>query len=478
MPEVRMTPPLRRLRRGVRGTLQRQWTAPGGYRELLVLAWPLILTNSVWTLQITIDRMFLTQSGSDNVAASMIGVLLFWTPLTLFQTAANYATTFVAQYVGAGRPERVGPVVWQALYFSLVSGLGFIGLAPLADDIVALGGHSAHMQTLEATYFRCLCYAALPTLITAAVSGFFAGRGDSRTVLFINVIGLATNAVLDYAMIFGHWGFPEMGIAGAGWATVIGTAASAVVGVALFLLPRYQEKFATVSGWRPDWPLLGRLMQYGLPSGLQWSLDGLAFTVFTVLIGLLGDAELAATSITFTLNMLAFMPPMGIGQAVMILVGQRLGQNRPSLAERSTWSGFRVSWGYMALVSLLYVSVPGLFVWVFQRSDPSALDAEAARLVPGLLRFVAVYSLFESLNLIFSFALKGAGDTRFVTIASLALAWPIMVVPSWAAWNYGWGLHWAWTFASAYIIAIAWVMLWRFRAGKWKAMRVIEPAVA
>ena len=99
-----------------------------------------------------------------------------------------------------------------------------------------------------------------------------------------------------------------------------------------------------------------------------------------------------------------------------------------------------------------------------------------AALVPVLLRFVAIYSLFDSMNLVFSFALRGAGDTRFVTVISLALSWPIMVVPSWAAWYYGWGLYWAWTFASVYVIALGFTFMLRFRAGKWKTMRVIERA--
>jgi len=99
-----------------------------------------------------------------------------------------------------------------------------------------------------------------------------------------------------------------------------------------------------------------------------------------------------------------------------------------------------------------------------------------AAAVPVLLRFVAVYSLFDSMSLVFSFALRGAGDTRFVTIMALVLAWPLMVLPTWATWYYGWGLYWAWAFASAYIIALGITFLLRFRTGKWKSMRVIEQA--
>jgi MATE family multidrug resistance protein len=192
------------------------------------------------------------------------------------------------------------------------------------------------------------------------------------------------------------------------------------------------------------------------------------------LIGRLGDVELTATSIAFTINMAAFLPMLGMGQAVSILVGQRLGQDRPHLAERSTWNGFRLSWLYMGTVAIFYVLTPGAFLFVFQSKESEA-DGVAS-LVPVLLRFVAVYSLFDSMNLIFSFALRGAGDTRFVTIMSLALAWPVMVAPGWASWYFGWGIYWAWTFVSAYVIILGLSFLWRFRGGKWKSMRVIERA--
>jgi multidrug resistance protein, MATE family len=95
-------------------------------------------------------------------------------------------------------------------------------------------------------------------------------------------------------------------------------------------------------------------------------------------------------------------------------------------------------------------------------------------LAPVLLRFVAVYCLFDATSLIFSSALRGAGDTRFVTIAALTTSWLVLVLPTWAACRYGWGLLWAWTFASAYIITLAMVFFLRFRNGAWRSMRVIE----
>jgi MATE family multidrug resistance protein len=450
------------------------WHGEGGGREVLRLALPFILSNSLWTLQITIDRILLSQWSSDAVAAAMPAALLIWTPFTLFQNTAAYATTFVAQYVGAGRSHRVGSVLWQTLYFSLVAGLGFLGLILLGGPITRLAGHEESIRVMEEAFFRCLCFTALPTLITASVNGFFGGRGDSWTVLFINAVGLVVNAVLDYCWIFGRFGFPEWGIEGAGWATVTGSCASALVGLVLVFRPRYRETYNTIRSWRFDPELFRRLLRFGLPNGLQWMLDGLAFTVFLMIVGRLGGVELTASNIAISINFVAILPMLGMGQAVEVLVGQRLGQDRPDLAERSTWTSFKLAFTYVACVAILYACTPQLFLYFFENGDEKW--PQVAHMVTVVLRFVAVYCLFDSMNLIFSFALRGAGDTRFVTAVALALAWPIMVLPTAAAYYYGWGLYWAWTFASAFIIALAFTFLGRFRHGKWKSMRVIEAA--
>jgi MATE family multidrug resistance protein len=455
---------------GNRPTMER---AAGGTAELLRLAWPLVLSNSFWTLQIALDRILLSRSTGVGVGAAFSAAMFFWVPMALVQNTASYATTFVAQYTGANQPERVGRAVWQSLYFSLGAGLAFLCLAPLAELIFALGNHSLHLQALEATYFRCLCFAALPIAFTASVSSFFAGRGDSLTVMVINIVGLVVNAFFACAWIFGLWGFAALGIAGAGWATVLGSSTSALLGLGLMLQRRNRAAYHS-DDWRFEWPLFRRLMRFGLPNGILACLDVLAFTVFLFLLGWLGEDELTASSIAFTLNLISFLPSYGLGQAVAVLVGQRLGENRPELAERTTWSGLRIALLYMFTIGLIYLLLPNQLALIFQSDTDVAQWERIAAMIPALLAFVALYSLFDAMNLVFSFALRGAGDTRFVTVIAFALSWPIMVLPTWAAWYFRWGLYCAWAFASAYILLLALVFLLRFRQGKWRSMRVIE----
>jgi multidrug resistance protein, MATE family len=450
----------------------------GGSRELLTLALPLIVSQGFMTVQVFMDTILLAWHDPREMAASFPAVMWFWLVFGLLQVTAGYVSTFVAQYTGAGRPERVGPAVWQGIHFAILAGLLFLLMVPAASYLIAVGGHTSALQALEVVYLRCLCFAALPMLVMAAVNGFFSGRGQTWTVLGIEAAGTSVNVALALVLIFGRAGFPELGIAGAGWATVAGSWTSALVALGLLLRRKYRAEFRTLSGWRLERELFGRLMKYGGPAGMQVFLDVLVFNVFVQLVGRLGEAATGATTLAIRLNMVAFLPMMGLGQAVSILVGQRLGGDRPDLAERSVYTGLKWTFGYMFGVAATYLLIPGVLVGLFRGDrDPDSFAA-LAEIVPTLLAFVAVYSLADAVNLTFSFALRGAGDTRFVSLVTFALAWPIMVLPTFVVVRGGGSIYAAWVFATAYLIAMAICFNLRFRTGKWKTMRVIEAAPA
>src|SRR5207248_6705602 len=270
----------------------------------------------------------------------------------------------------------IGPAVWQGIHFAVIAGLLFLLIVPFASLLIAIGGHSSALQVLEADYLRCLSFAALPMLVMAAVNGFFSGRGQTWTVLAIEAFGTAVNVALALVLIFGRLGFPELGIEGAGWATVAGSWASALLALTLMLRKKYRAQFNTAAGWRPERELFGRLMKYGGPAGMQVFLDVLVFNAFTQLVGRLGDAALGATTLTVRLNMIAFLPMMGLGQAICILVGQRLGANRPDLAEKSAYTGLKWVFGYMCTVAAVYLTLPGVLVSMFEGGrDPETFAA-------------------------------------------------------------------------------------------------------
>ena len=461
-----------------RDSWRRYWSGPGGAGEVLGLAYPLILSQMSFTVQVFVDRLFLTWYSREAVAGAVMALIATWSVIGVFLGTGEYLTTFVAQYFGAGRRERIGPVVWQGVYFSMAAGLLVAALSPLAGPVFARTGHEPAVRAYESEYARILLIGAFPIVLMATLSTFFAGRGRTKVVLWVNVLATLVNATLDYLWIFGHAGFARSGVSGAAWATVTSQVVGSAVYLALMVRPKHRAEFRTLAA-RPEPRLLLRFLRFGLPSGLQYSLELLAFAIFLVIVGRIGTDALAASGIAFNLNMIVFMPMLGLGVGVSSLVGRHLGAERPDLAERTTWSAFWMGLGYMSLCGAAYILAPRLLLAPYAAGADPATFGPVGTITVVLLRFVALFSIFDTMNVVFASGLKGAGDTAYPLLASVALSWVVMLIPAYfLCVAGGGGVYTAWATASVYVAVLGLLMLTRFRAGRWASLRVIEPRIA
>ena len=458
--------------------LKHRWKIEAGYREVLVIAIPLILSTASWSVQHFVDRMFLAWYSPETIAAAMPAGMLHFSMVSIFMGTAGYVNTFVAQYYGAKRYYRIGPALWQGVYMSLIGGLLILIAIPFAGPIFRLVGHSPQVQQNEVEYFRIICLGGFFYIASYALSGFFSGRGKTWPVMWVNTFTTVVNLVLDYALIFGRWGFPELGIKGAGIATVAAGVFSFLLFLAILAGGKTNRTYHTLNGWRFDGELFIRLLRYGFPSGVQFFLEMTGFTGFILVVGRLGTASLAASNIAFNINTLAFMPMIGFGIAISVLVGQYLGADKPDLAQSAAYSGFHLTLAYMLAIGAAYVTVPDIFVAPFaHRADPRSFE-EIYRYSVVLLRFVAVYSIFDAMNIIFCSAIKGAGDTRYVMFVTVLLAVFVLIVPVYLVVEVlNSGLMFAWVLATAYVTLLGVIFYLRFLGGKWKTMRVIEQEV-
>ena len=459
----------------ITAALRLRWSAPGGYREFLQIAFPLILSTASWSVQHFVDRVFLTWYSTDALAASLPAGLTSFVFVSFFLGIAGYVNTFVAQYVGAGRPDRVGAALWQGGYLAMLSGVAGLLVALMAVPIFDLVGHEEPIRANEVVYFRILCWGMGPLILSTALSCFYSGRGRTWSVLGVNIAATGVNIVLDYGMIFGAWGLPEMGLRGAAWAT--NTAAVFAAGLYLVLLarPSHRRRFGTYGAWRFDRALFARLLRYGGANGVNFMLDIFSFTFFILIIGRVGTLELTASNLAFNINSLAFMPLIGAGIALSTMVGQRLGAEAPADAEYCTWSGLHVALGYAGIMTAAYILVPDLFLLPYGAGASGEEFAAARDLARSLLRIVGLYCLFDAAYIMFTAALKGAGDTRYIMYAGFLLGMSIMVAPPLIAveW-FDAGVYTVWVFIVTYLAVAAAVFYRRFRIGPWKSMRVIE----
>lgn len=453
------------------------WDEEAGGRRLLSMALPLIVSTGSWSIQHFVDRMFLAWYSPEALAASMPAGITNFTVMSLFIGTAGFVGTFVAQYTGAKQPKMVGPILWQGLYFSLIGGMVLFACAFFAEQIFAFAGHEENIQRFEVAYFRILCFGAFPAIGSSALASFFIGRGENLPVMWNNLLTTGINLLLDYAMIFGHWGFPEMGIEGAALATVLAGVFNFIFYAAFIFKGDANREYHTRKGWKLQPALLGRLMRFGFPNGVQFFIDVAGFTVFLLMVGRLGTVALAATNIAFNINTLAFMPMIGFGISVSTMVGNFIGAGKADDAEKVSYVGFAMTLAYMMFISLFYVITPGIFILPFAAGSADANFDEIAALTTVLLRFVALYSVFDTANIIFASAIKGAGDTRFVMAMIVTMSMLVLVVPTYVALNVlGGGIVACWTIATVYVCLLGVAFYLRFRGGKWKSMKVIEEA--
>lgn len=450
------------------------WHGDAGGREVLNLGLPLILSMMSVTMQHFVNRIFLTWWSAEAVAGVTTGFFAIYVLTGLFNGTAEYATPFVSQYVGAKREDRIGAVVYQAAYFALLAGICGFALSYFVTPLFDAVGHAPSIREHEIAYARIMLRGTFPVVLMVAFSTYFAGRGRTRIVLGVTIVATLLNAIFDWVLIFGKFGAPALGTAGAAYATIASQSLGALM--YLILILRAPERVAHgFTDYRFQKHIFLRLLKLGVPSGLQPSLEILAFALFMFVIGNIGVAPLAATSIAFNLNTIVFLPAVGLGYGVSTLVARYLGSHRPALADRAIKSGLVISQIYMIVCSATYLLAPGFLLAPYAAGADPATFAEISRITTVLLRFVAFYSIFDMVNVICAGGLKGAGDTRFPMTATVVISWVAMLFPTW--WfcvQGGQGVYVAWAFATLYVVILGVVMFVRYRKGAWKSLRVIE----
>ena len=448
---------------------------PGGYREVWRVAAPIIVTMASFTLMQFFDRIFLARHGSVSLRAALPAGIMAFTLTSFFQMLAGYAGTFVAQYHGAGRKKDCGRATAQGIWLSLLTWPLGLALIPVGIWFLAIAGHSPDVFGAERIYLAILMVSCGFWSLTHAISGFFSGRGDTRTPMRASLIANLINIVLDYALIFGKWGFPAWGIAGAAVATVVSAALQAGLLLAIYFRPRFRAEYGTVSGLRFDWSLMKPLLRFGTPSALQTLQDVGAFTFFIVLLGRMPAADMAASNIAFSINMVAFMPLMGMGIAASILVGQYQGAQNSSMAERAGFTALKMSWMYMAVVALTFILFPKPYFSLFTGDGPDMVSLdEVLHQGRWLMVLLSLWGALDAINLVLGGALKGAGDTRFVLICTSLATWLIWI-PGEAAlviW-FDAGLIAAWLWMTLFVLLLSIGFWFRFRSGRWKSIEMI-----
>ncbi|MGL1864214.1 MAG: MATE family efflux transporter [Pseudodesulfovibrio sp.] len=456
--------------------LLKRWNAENGYRQSLIIGLPLVISMLSSTVMTFTDRIFLGNYSIDALGASLPASIAAFLFMSFFFGVVEYIGVFISQYTGAIQHERVGSALWQGLWFCVPAGLILASLWFVAEPLFDLGGHPPAVRELEVVYFRILTLGSGPFLVGICLSCFFSGRGLTKPVMVVNMAAAGINIPLDYCLINGIGPFPELGIVGAGIATVCGYILPAICYSLMIFTPENEAKYRVRSAFHIVPALFSRFMRFGLPGGVQFFLDMFAISFFVFMVGRLGPVELASTNAVISIYTLAFLPMIGMSISASIMVGQAMGSGNPDQAAYATKSVLHIALVYMGFMAILFVVIPGPFMELFRTRGEAGADFSAVvDMGVVLLRYAAAFTLIDAVTIIYLGGLKGAGDTRFIMFFLGGTSLFCMVLPISLLNHFGMmGIHGPWICLLVYVSVLAIAFMHRFRKGPWRSIQVIE----
>ncbi len=436
-------------------------------RIIWALAWPAIMTFGLESLVGLIDALMVGRLGAAAVAGVGVGTQVLHAVAVMNMALATGTVALVARHIGAGERQVAEGVVGQSLYLAVVLALGIA--APVfvwAPEVVAIFRVEPAVQVAGAEFTRAIMFAVPPMAIVAVISAGLRGAGDMRTPLVIGGLVNLVNVVAAYALIFGKFGAPALGVRGAAVASALAFLVGAGVGVLALRRPGAALRL----DWRhliPHVALARRVVAVGGPTGLEQLLMQAGFLLYLGIAARYGTAAVAAYFIGVRILALSFLPGFGFSAAASTLVGQQLGAGHPDGAARSAWEANRLA--------MILMSAAGILIFVFARPIVTLFIDDIA-VIDAAVSFMHVLALAQPLMAADSTlggALRGAGDTRFPLVTVLAGF-------------YGARLGLAWLFAYVLDLSLAWVWgallgdyllraglkAWRVHGGHWKQIRV------
>jgi MATE family, multidrug efflux pump len=435
---------------------------PGGYREVVGLALPVVVSMLMQTLTSALESAFLGRFGTVEQGAAGLGAALLWPILIACNCSGMGVQICVAQSVGAQRRLDCGVFTWQGLYIAGIAWLPMFILGLYALPLVQLIAPSPELLEPTALYLRIELLGGLPALLNMTMIGFFRGIGDTRTPLVVVLVVECLSVLLASLLIFGVAGCPRLGIAGAALSTVICRTVGTAIYLGLFLHRGQREGFLAQLRLPFDRHACWHLIRVSWPIGAEGALEMGAWTLFTAFIARLGTVDAAAHAIAIRVTSLAYMPGYGLCVAATTLVGQYLGARNHAATRRSMKSCLVLVIGLMGTMGL------GFFLGRYPLVRLFTRDEAVIALGMRVLLWVAMLQVFDGINLIAIGVLRGAGDTRWPMLVGLLLNWGIFV-PGAALVIFVWpgGVVAAWAAAVGTVVVLALMMLLRVLRGAW-----------
>ena len=431
-------------------------------KQLLVLAAPLVLAQLAQIATSFVDTLMVGRLGTEALAGIAVGSVIFMFVSIVLSGVILGVSAVVSQATGQGDQAVCGRAVRQGILLALVLWGPAMILFWNMEAVLLFFQQPETTAASSSAYLRAISWGLLPSLCAFSLRGLLEGKGDTGPIMVVMVGGVLLNIFANDTLMFGRYGFPEMGLVGTGFA-------SSIVLTFHFVL------LATYCSWKyPELRLLSRhafvdstmireLLRIGAPIGVSLGFEASMFTAAAIAMGTLGEDPLAAHQIVMQAASVSFMVPLGVAIATSVRVGHNIGAGRPQVARLAGYLGMLTAGSVMICSAILFLVGPELVIGCF--IEPGLQEnIEVNRFATRFLAIAGLFQVFDGIQVAANLSLRGLKDTFAAMVLTMVSYWGVgCLVGGFLAFGLDWGGDGIWMGMTAGLATAALLLVLRFR---------------
>jgi len=433
-------------------------------RATIALAWPLILSNLTMALIQATDVVLMGWLGPHPLAASALGLNLtfVFTLLGIGVVAASSPMMATALGKRSSSVREVRRSFRQACWVAICISLATWAVLWDAEKIILLLGQQPALARDAELFLHGYMWSILPFLLFQAMRNFLSALERPQWIFIVSALGIVLNGLVSWALIFGRFGLPALGIFGGGLgSSIVWTCLTVALGIVIARDRAFRRFHLFGRFWRPDWPRFRHIWRLGLPIGLTMAFEGAVFGAAAYLMGLIDAESIAAHAVALQIAAVSFMVPLGLGQAATVRVGRAVGRNDPDGIARAGWTAWILGVGFMAAMALVLWSIPRELMTLFLADEPA--NARVINLGVSFLAVAAAFQIVDGAQVVGAGMLRGLHDTQRPMLFALFGYWVVgLGVGVWLAFRSGWQGVGIWTGLATGLGVVAVLMIARW----------------
>ena len=448
--------------------LPRDWVKGSVTGNLISLSWPIMVHNALYMFGQTVDMIWIGRLGSAAVAGVGTAFIVHMLVLSAKMGLVTGARAMIARAIGSGDTTRANHLGTQAFVLSIIYGLFFsiIGLV-FAEKVMGLFGLRPEVAIQGTAYMRMLFGGWIFYSLWLMAFSLMQASGDTTTPMYIHLVTRSVQLILSPFLVFGWWLFPELGVAGAALAMIIGQGLGMIISLWILFRGEKWRLRLTLKGFQLDVESIWQMVKIGLPALVMGVQGNLGQTLLMKIIAPFGTLAVAGHTLNQRVEMFVHMPSFGLGTGAGVLVGQNLGARQPQRAERTGWIATALVEGFMALCAVAVLIGAPVLMGIFTK------EPELIRLGSDFLRIACAGYLMNGIVTGLQTSISGSGDTMTPMVISIISTWTILLPAAFLLPRFTdlgvYGIRWAMVLSLTFG-AMAYIIY--FRLGRWKIKKV------